>query len=46
MTSEWHEVSLRELVGYMSKGIAPRMQKKHPRQPLEFSIKSAIGISE
>ena len=23
MTSEWHEVSLRELVGYMSKGIAP-----------------------
>lgn len=23
MTSEWHEVSLRELVGYISKGIAP-----------------------
>ena len=23
MTSEWHEVPLRELVGYISKGIAP-----------------------
>ena len=38
MTSEWHEVPLRELVGYISKGIAPSYA--------EEAIKSAIGISE
>lgn len=28
MTSEWHEVPLRELVGYISKGIAPSYAEK------------------